>query len=77
MNLISGPGRKGILPKSYNQKIQLHTQMKHKPGYSVSPNLQKPFFILNLWTLNIKSCILFHTAVEPPLRRSNVRVNPI
>ena len=50
MNLISGPGRKGILPKSYNQKIQLHTQMKHEPGYSASPNLQKNFFILNLWT---------------------------
>lgn len=50
MNLISGPGRKGILTKSYNQKIQLHTQMKHEPGYSASPNLQKNFFILNLWT---------------------------
>lgn len=38
MNLISGPGRKGILPKSYNQK------MKHEPGYKASPNLQKTFF---------------------------------
>ena len=44
MNLISGPGRKGILPKSYNRKIHLHTQMKHEPGYSASPNLQKTLF---------------------------------
>ena len=45
MNLISGPGRKGIPPKSYNQT------MKHEPGYSASPNLQKTLFYFKFMDL--------------------------
>ena len=52
MNLISGPGRKGILPKSYNQT------MKHEPGYSASPNLQKNY---GLKTSNDVYCFILQS----------------